>query len=100
MSTTRILVVDDQALVRGGFHMILEAEDDFEVVGEAADGLEALEAAERLRPDVFLMDIRMPHLDGVEATGADGQGAFQRRDCRRHLPGRDDGKDPCGQHKC
>jgi len=64
----RVLIADDQALVRGGFRMILEARDDFEVVGEAANGLEAVELAERLRPDVILMDVRMPELDGVEAT--------------------------------
>jgi DNA-binding NarL/FixJ family response regulator len=64
----RILLVDDQALIRAGFRMILDAEDDLEVVGEAADGLEAVEAARRLRPDVVLMDIRMPELDGIEAT--------------------------------
>jgi DNA-binding NarL/FixJ family response regulator len=65
---TRVLIVDDQALVRTGFRMILEAEDDMEVVGEAADGREAISEAERLRPDVVLMDVRMPELDGIEAT--------------------------------
>ena len=64
----RVLVVDDQALVRTGFRMIVDAEPDFDVVGEAADGLEALEEAARTEPDVVLMDIRMPRLDGVEAT--------------------------------
>jgi len=64
----RILVVDDQALVRSGFRLILEGEDDFEVVGEAADGDEAIELARRLSPDVVLMDVRMPRMDGVEAT--------------------------------
>jgi DNA-binding NarL/FixJ family response regulator len=64
----RVLVVDDQALVRAGFRMILDAEDDLRVVGEAADGLEALELARTALPDVVLMDIRMPNLDGVEAT--------------------------------
>jgi DNA-binding NarL/FixJ family response regulator len=64
----RVLIVDDQSLVRAGFRMILEAEEDVEVVGEAADGAEALTAAERLRPDVILMDVRMPNVDGLEAT--------------------------------
>jgi len=64
----RVLLADDQALVRGGFRMILEARDDFEVVGEAANGAEAVELAQRAQPDVILMDVRMPVLDGVEAT--------------------------------
>jgi DNA-binding NarL/FixJ family response regulator len=63
-----ILIVDDQALVRAGFRMILEAEEDMEVVGEAADGREAVVEARRLRPDVVLMDVRMPDVDGIEAT--------------------------------
>ncbi|HZD38291.1 MAG TPA: response regulator transcription factor [Actinomycetes bacterium] len=65
---TSVLVVDDQGLVRAGFRMILEAQPDIEVVGEAVDELEAVEAARRLRLDVVLMDIRMPRLDGLEAT--------------------------------
>jgi DNA-binding NarL/FixJ family response regulator len=65
---TRILVVDDQVLVRGGLRMILEARPDLEVVGEAGDGGEALALARELRPDLVLMDIRMPGLDGLEAT--------------------------------
>jgi DNA-binding NarL/FixJ family response regulator len=64
----RVLVADDQALVRSGFRMILEARDDIEVVGEAENGAEAVELARRLDPDVILMDVRMPELDGVEAT--------------------------------
>ena len=64
----RVLLADDQALVRAGFRLILDAEADIEVVGEAADGEEALEQALELRPDVVLMDIRMPKLSGIEAT--------------------------------
>jgi DNA-binding NarL/FixJ family response regulator/class 3 adenylate cyclase len=64
----RVLIVDDQALVRAGFRMILEAEEDIEVVGEAADGAEAVAESERLKPDVVLMDVRMPEMDGIEAT--------------------------------
>ncbi|HWT92367.1 MAG TPA: response regulator transcription factor [Solirubrobacteraceae bacterium] len=64
----RVLIADDQALVRAGFGMILDAEDDLEIVGEAPDGAQAVEQALALRPDVVLMDIRMPELDGIEAT--------------------------------
>ena len=64
----RVLLADDQALVRAGFRMILDAEEDIGVVGEASDGNEAVEQARRLDPDVVLMDIRMPELDGIEAT--------------------------------
>ena len=64
----RVLVVDDQALVRGGFRMILDAQPDIEVVGEADDGRDALDRARELEPDVVLMDIRMPRMDGLEAT--------------------------------
>ncbi|MET0467378.1 MAG: response regulator transcription factor [Aeromicrobium sp.] len=64
----RVVLVDDQALVRAGFRALIEAEDDIEVVGEAADGREALDVIGRHRPDVVLMDIRMPGVDGLEAT--------------------------------
>lgn len=65
---TRVLVVDDDAMVRSGFAAILGAESDLEVVGEAADGAEALTRARQLAPDVVVMDVRMPRLDGIEAT--------------------------------
>ncbi|MGW4467573.1 response regulator [Micromonospora sp. NPDC004704] len=64
----RVLVVDDQELVRGGFALILDAQPDITVVGEAADGVEAVEATAALAPDVVLMDVRMPRLDGIAAT--------------------------------
>ena len=64
----RVLLADDQRLVRAGFRMILKAEPGIEVVGEAQDGLAAVEAARALRPDVVLMDVRMPGMDGIEAT--------------------------------
>jgi DNA-binding NarL/FixJ family response regulator len=66
--SVRVLVVDDQALVRAGFVKLLEPEPNLTVVGEAGDGLEAVEAVARTRPDVVLMDIRMPRMDGIEAT--------------------------------
>ena len=68
LGVIRVLLADDQALVRGGFRLILDAEPDIEVVGEAADGDEAIAGALETRPDVVLMDIRMPVLDGIEAT--------------------------------
>jgi DNA-binding NarL/FixJ family response regulator len=75
----RVLLVDDQALIRAGFRMILDAEEDIEVIGESADGTQAVDSVRRLKPDVVLMDIRMPEMDGIEATrliaGADGNGA-------------------------
>ena len=64
----RLLIADDQPLMRAGFRAVLEATGDMEVVGEAADGEQAVELARRLAPDVVLMDIRMPLLDGIEAT--------------------------------
>jgi len=66
----RVLVVDDQALVRSGFTMILDAQPDITVAGEAADGAQAVGAAAALDPDVVLMDVRMPGVDGIEATAA------------------------------
>jgi DNA-binding NarL/FixJ family response regulator len=77
--TLGVLIADDQALMRAGFRMILESEPDLKVVGEAADGREAVAEAARLRPDVVLMDVRMPEMDGIEAT-------------RRLLDGNDDTK--------
>ncbi len=76
----RIVVVDDQTLVRAGLRKIFEADSGLEIVGEASDGLAAVELAERLRPDVVVMDIRMPVLDGLEATRrlAGEQGNGQR----------------------
>ncbi len=65
---TRVLVVDDQALVRAGFSVIIDSADDLEVAGEASNGIEAVELVRQLEPDVVLMDIRMPQMDGLEAT--------------------------------
>ena len=66
----RVLLVDDQSLVRTGFRLILDSVDDIEVVGEASDGRDAIHAAARLEPDIVLMDVRMPGIDGIEATAA------------------------------
>jgi DNA-binding NarL/FixJ family response regulator len=66
--SVRVLIADDQALVRSGFRMILDAKEDLEVVGEAGDGAEAVTLVELERPDVVLMDVRMPNVDGIEAT--------------------------------
>lgn len=78
--TIRVLVADDERLVRAGFRMIIQAEPDMEVVGEAGDGVEAVERTKRFQPDVVLMDIRMPTLNGLEATRRifDGRGPFPR----------------------
>ena len=75
---TRVLLADDQELVRAGFRLILELEG-FDVVGEAADGAEALEQARQLEPDVVLMDVRMPRMDGTEATRRIGQAGLKTR---------------------
>ncbi|MFI0482156.1 response regulator [Actinomadura sp. 9N215] len=66
--TIKVLLVDDERLIRAGLAAIIEAEDDLTVVGEAADGAEVPDAVKRLRPDVILMDVRMPRLDGIQAT--------------------------------
>ncbi|TDD96744.1 response regulator transcription factor [Jiangella asiatica] len=66
--TTRVLIVDDQAMVRQGFGALLAAQEDIDVVGDAADGAQAVDAVRRLEPDIVLMDVRMPVLDGLEAT--------------------------------
>ena len=68
MNPLRVVVADDEALVRGGFRMIIDNQDDMETVGEAADGDEAVAVATRMRPDILLMDIRMPRMDGLEAA--------------------------------
>jgi len=67
--TIRVVLVDDQTLIRAGFKMILESEDDIEVIGEASNGEQAISIARSARPDVVLMDVQMPTMDGLEATG-------------------------------
>lgn len=68
MTSIRVLLVDDQALVRAGFRMVIDSQPDLTVVGEAADGLAGVQAVRELRPDLVVMDVRMPGLDGIEAT--------------------------------
>jgi DNA-binding NarL/FixJ family response regulator len=75
----KVLLVDDQPLLRMGFRLILEGEDDLQVVGEASNGLEALVAVGRLQPDVVLMDVRMPLMDGIAATGKISSSPSQAR---------------------
>ncbi|MFE9674189.1 response regulator [Streptomyces sp. NPDC006259] len=79
MGTISVLLADDQPMLRTGFRYILEAEPDIAVVGEAADGQEAVEETRRLSPDVVLMDIRMPRMDGVEATRLISEGGLRSR---------------------
>jgi YesN/AraC family two-component response regulator len=84
--TIRVVLADDQALLRKGFRMILEAEDDISVIGEAADGEAALRLVELYEPDVVLMDVRMPTLDGIGATLAiTASGSFESRPHTDHL---------------
>ena len=76
--TIRVLLADDQALVRSGFRMILDAKADLEVVGEAADGAEAVALVAQLEPDVVLMDVRMPNVDGLGRRGGSPPRAVRR----------------------
>jgi len=83
----RVAVVDDQALVRSGFVVLLDSADDIDVVGEAADGAEAVALVQRERPDVVLMDIRMPEVDGIEATRRSSRRSTSTSTCsRRCMP--------------
>jgi len=81
VNVVRVLLVDDQAVVRAGLATILSAHDDLEVVGEASDGIEAVAAVRRLDPDVVLMDVRMPRMDGIEATATVAASGAQARIC-------------------
>jgi DNA-binding NarL/FixJ family response regulator len=83
--TIRVLVVDDQPVVRTGFHTILDVQPDIDVVGEAEDGQEAVSLAQSLRPDVVLMDVRMPRMDGIEATRQIAAGREGADDGRPHV---------------
>ena len=84
--SVRVVLADDQALLRKGFRMILEAEEDIDIVGEAADGADAVRLAELYGPDVVLMDVRMPVLDGIEATRAITETAGDRTRCSSSRP--------------
>ena len=79
--TVNVLIADDQALVRAGFRMILETDPEIRVVAEAGDGTQAVDAGRRTRPDVVLMDIRMPVMDGLEATRRSCSPAKHPRAC-------------------
>ncbi len=85
MTSLQVLVVDDQALVRAGFSMILSSESDIEVVGEAENGKQAIALAYETKPDVILMDIRMPEMDGITATRLLCEGRVRDPDCPRVL---------------
>ena len=78
---TSVLLADDQALVRAGFRALIDAQGDLEVVGEASDGAEAVALTSSLKPDVVLMDIRMPNMDGLEGDARD-----RNRSCSRWCP--------------
>lgn len=83
--TIRLLLVDDDDLVRTGLKMIIESDSEFDVVGEAANGIQGVALAERLKPDVILMDIQMPEMDGIEATGIITERASDPEDERQRV---------------
>ena len=85
VSAIRILIAEDQTLMRQGLKTILDLEDGFEVVGEAADGQEAVDRALALRPDVVLMDVQMPHMNGVEARPSSRRAAHRASDHSDHI---------------